>query len=339
MSRIAVGLRFADLTAISTGSLIHCWSIDQGQEIASPYETKKLRMKPLRTRSAIWWFRWLPLVVLSSVAVGIRNLLQPWEFMWALAFAIYIGLKWLTWWNARPRVAHSPWRSLAYLLAWPGMDAEAFLDSAKRAPPPPSHAWGMALFRTACGALLIWVAARAIPDHASLLRGWTGMIGLILLLHFGSFQCVALFWQTVGFDAMPIMSAPLRSKSLAEFWGKRWNLGFRQLSYDLIFRPLHRSIGAPFAGFMVFIASGLIHDLVISVPARGGYGLPTAYFMLQGLGVVVERSPVGGQLGIQKGLRGWVFMAVVTVGPVYWLFHPPFVEHVMLPFMHAIRAL
>lgn len=296
-------------------------------------------MKPVRTRSAIRWIGWLPLVVFTPVTVAMRNLLRPWELMWALAFAIYIGLKWLTWWNARPRVAHSPWRSVAYLLAWPGMDAEAFLDLKKRVPPPPLQTWGMALFRTAAGALLVWVVARAIPTHESLLRGWTGMIGLILLLHFGSFQCVALFWQRFGFDAKPIMSAPLRSKSLGEFWGKRWNLGFRQLSYDLIFRPLHRTLGAAGAGFLVFVASGLIHDLVISVPARGGYGLPTAYFMLQGLGVVVERSEFGGQLGIHKGLRGWLFMAVVTVGPVYWLFHPPFVQRVILPFMQAIHAL
>jgi len=73
------------------------------------------------------------------------------------------------------------------------------------------------------------------------LRGWAGMLGLILLLHFGTFQIVALFWQRFGVDAMPIMSAPLRSQSLSEFWGKRWNLAFRQLSYD--FGPLHKNLG------------------------------------------------------------------------------------------------
>ena len=62
----------------------------------------------------------------------------------------------------------------------------------------------------------------------------------------------ALLWQTFGVKAMPIMSAPLRSTSLGEFWGKRWNLGFRQLSYELIFRPLHRRLGTEGAGFLVF---------------------------------------------------------------------------------------
>ena len=100
-------------------------------------------------------------------------------------------------------------------------------------------------------------------------------------------------WQSVGVNAKAIMSAPLRSTSLGEFWGKRWNLGFRQLAHELIFRPLHRSLGADAAGFLVFVASGLIHDLVISLPARGGYGLPTIYFLLQGTGMTIEHSRFG----------------------------------------------
>ncbi|HYN14349.1 MAG TPA: MBOAT family protein [Terriglobales bacterium] len=165
------------------------------------------------------------------------------------------------------------------------------------------------------------------------------MLGLILLLHFGTFRVVGLFWQSLGIDAKPIMSAPLRSTSLSEFWGKRWNLGFRQLSYDLIFRPLHKRWGTGTVGFLVFIVSGLIHDLVISLPAGAGYGLPTTYFVLQGLGVALERSVVGKQLGLRQGARGWFFMAVFTGGPAFWLFHPWFVLRVILPFLQAIHAL
>ena len=135
-----------------------------------------------------------------------------------------------------------------------------------------------ATFETILGAILFWVVARSIPLGQPLLRGWVGMVGLILILHFGSFQIVALLWQTLGVKAEPIMSAPLHSTSLTEFWGKRWNLGFRQLAHELIFRPLYRTLGAGTASFLVFVVSGLIHDLVISLPARGGYGLPTLYF-------------------------------------------------------------
>jgi Membrane bound O-acyl transferase family len=294
---------------------------------------------PSEPNSARVWIEWFPLPVLTLSALACRNFLQPWEFMWLLAVAIYLGLKWVSWWKARSRVAHTAGRSLVYLLAWPGMDAESFLDSRQRVSPPSLRSCAWALFKTACGAALLWGVARALPENELLLQGWVGMIGFILVLHFGSFEMIALLWQRRGVNAGPIMSAPLRSTSLSEFWGKRWNLGFRQLSYDLIFRPLHRKWGAGLAGFLVFVTSGLIHDLVISVPARGGYGRPTIYFVLQGLGVAIERSAFGRQLGLREGARGWLFMAAFTAAPVFLLFHPPFVLRVMVPFLEAIHAL
>ncbi len=285
------------------------------------------------------WIGWLPLPVLPLSAVAFHHVLPPWAFMWVLAFAIYFSLKWLTWWRARTRIAHATWRSAAYLLAWPGMDAEVFLDASRRVPPPLPTTWLWAIIETILGAVLLWVVARSVPQGEPLLGGWLGMLGLILLLHFGSFQIVGLLWQGFGVDAKPIMSAPLRSTSLSEFWGKRWNLGFRQLAHELIFRPLHRTLGAATAGFLVFVASGLIHDLVISLPARAGYGLPTAYFVLQGAGMTVEHSEFGKRLGLGHGVRGWSFMALFLAGPAFWLFHPWFVLRVILPFMQAIHAL
>jgi hypothetical protein len=285
------------------------------------------------------WIGWLPISVLPLTAVACRNLLPAWAFMWILSFALFVSLKWLTWWKARARVAHPAWRSTAYLLAWPGMDAEAFLDASRSVTSSPARSWLCATLETALGAALLWVVARYIPEGEPLVRGWLGMVGLIFLLHFGTFQIVSLAWESVGIKAIPIMSAPLRSTSLGEFWGKRWNLGFRQLAHELIFRPLHRKVGVDVAGFLVFVLSGLIHDLVISVPARGGYGLPTTYFVLQGAGMTIEHSRFGKRLGIGKGLRGWFFMTVFVVGPVFWLFHPWFVLRVILPFMQAIHAL
>jgi hypothetical protein len=259
--------------------------------------------------------------------------------MWILSFAIYFSLKWLTWWRAQSQIPHPAWRSVAYLLIWPGMDADAFLDTRQRGSLPTPSTWLWATFETILGAILLWVVARSIPPGQPLLRGWVGMVGLILLLHFGAFQVVALLWQRLGVKAEPIMSAPLRSNSLGEFWGRRWNLGFRQLAYELMFLPLYRRLGAETAGFLVFMVSGLIHDLVISLPARGGYGLPTLYFLLQGAGVSIERSRFGNQFGLGQGVRGWCFMVVFLAVPVCGLFHPWFVLRVILPFMRAIHAL
>jgi Membrane bound O-acyl transferase family len=282
---------------------------------------------------------WVPVLVLPVTAAAFGNLLPPWAFMWVLSFAVYFSLKWLTWWRARSETAHRAWRSVAYLFAWPGMDAEAFLDANQRVGAPAPSSWLGAATETSLGAVLLWIVARSVPERDPLIRGWIGMVGLILTLHFGLFQMLAFLWQSFGVTAKPIMQAPLRSTSLGEFWGKRWNLGFRQLAHALIFRTMYRSLGVGAASFLVFVASGLIHDLVISVPAHGGYGLPTLYFVIQGVGVMIERSDLGKLIGLAQGVRGWSFMSVILVGPVFWLFHPWFVLRVILPFMRAIHAL
>jgi alginate O-acetyltransferase complex protein AlgI len=87
------------------------------------------------------------------------------------------------------------------------------------------------------------------------------------------------------------------------------------------------------AMFAVFVVSGLIHELVISVPAGAGYGLPSAYFLLQGIGVVLERGPVGRRLGLSSGLKGWFFVFLFTTPLAYYLFHPAFVRRVIVPFL------
>lgn len=282
---------------------------------------------------------WLPVALLPTLAVVFCNALPPWAFMWLLAFAIYFSLKWLTWWEARTKIQHPAWRSIAYLLAWPGMDAANFLDERSPAPRPSPDMLFWASAKTGLGVSLLWVVSRSVPAKEPLLRGWVGMMGLILLLHFGTFDMVAYSWQRLGVNAQPIMSTPLRSASLGEFWGQRWNLGFRHLAHELVFRPLYRTIGVDAASFLVFLLSGLIHDSVISLPARAGFGLPTAYFVFQGVAVSIERSAIGNRLGLGRGPVGWVFMVLVVAAPAYWLFHPWFVMRVILPFMKAIQAI
>ena len=97
-------------------------------------------------------------------------------------------------------------------------------------------------------------------------------------------------------------------------------------------------LGRSVAVLGVFTVSGLIHDLVITVPARGGYGLPTAYFVLQGVALLFERSGAGRRLKLGRGLRGRLFALAIVAGPAFWLFPPVFVQRVILPMLHAIGA-
>lgn len=151
-----------------------------------------------------------PLVILPSTVIACGRLLTPWVFMWALSFAIYFGLKWLTWWDAKSRIYHSSWRSVGYLLAWPGMDADSFLSSDYHVTQPSASSWLGPIAKTISGGMLLWAVARLIPSQDPLLQGWAGMLGLVLLLHFGSFEIIALLWQSFGVTAEPIMRSPSR---------------------------------------------------------------------------------------------------------------------------------
>jgi Membrane bound O-acyl transferase family len=287
----------------------------------------------------IAWPGWIPLIVLPAAVITARSYLVPWCFMWMLAAAIFFGCKWQTWWEYRSFAGATIGRSVGFLFGWPGMDATAFLDPKQHAQRPEAKEWFWAIVKTAFGALLLWGVARRIPASRELLTGWVGMLGIILVMHFGTFHILSLLWRSAGVDAHPIMQAPLSATSLSDFWGRRWNLGFRQLTYRLIFQPARSRSGVVTATLLSFFASGLIHDLVISLPARGGYGLPTCYFVLQGLGVLFERSMPGKRLGLSSGTRGWLFAVFCGGAPAYLLFHPWFVRGVILPFLAAIGAL
>jgi alginate O-acetyltransferase complex protein AlgI len=189
------------------------------------------------------------------------------------------------------------------------------------------------------GAALVWGVARFVPEQQPILAGWVGMIGLAFLLHFGAFHVLALLWQSAGVDAPHIFRSPARATSLGDLWGSRWNLAFRELAYSLVYRPLVGRLGVAGASFAAFAASGFVHELVISLPARAGYGLPTVYFLVQWLGVLAERSRLGRRLRLRRGFRGWLFALVVAAGPMGLLFHPPFVSGVMVPFLQAVRAI
>ena len=285
------------------------------------------------------WIGWAPVAVLPLAAIALRAVLIPWVFMWLLAAAIFAGCKWQTWWEAREARRARNWRrSAAYLLLWPGMDAAEFLETGVEKRRVQPREWLAALVKALAGVALIWVGTHVVSSSHPLSAGWTGIVGLVLFLHFGTFHLIALAWQCAGIRAEPIMQRPLESESLSKLWGKRWNLGFRKLSHTLVFRPLQRRFGTTAGTLGAFLASGLVHELVISVPARAGYGLPTAYFLAQGLGVIAERSEVGRRLGLGHGTRGRLWMALIAAGPVFCLFHPWFVMRVMLPFLHAISG-
>lgn len=253
--------------------------------------------------------------------------LPRWAVMWLIALAMYAVLKLLT---MLTTPASTPrWKRAAYLFAWPGMDAHAFLT--RPGDRPTIGEWLFAAVKLSAGVALIGLAILCRDTVSDMARGWLGMIGIVFTLHFGLFHLLSCVWRRMGCDARPLMNWPVLATSLAEFWGQRWNRAFRDLTYRYLFRPLVRwgPVRATLTGFLV---SGLVHELAITVPAGGGYGGPTVYFLIQGVGLLAERHPR------MRHVRGRVLTFAVLVAPAYWLFPPPFIERIVIPFMDFLGS-
>jgi alginate O-acetyltransferase complex protein AlgI len=288
------------------------------------------------------------LPMLGAIIAGAA--ISPWACMWLLAMAVWLGCKWIAWRHATQGNAPAHvGAAVRFFLGWPGMDPKPFLRATKptcrgRRPrrlvsamnaPNAAEDGGLykiALARIAFGACLIAAACVAAGQPLNpLLIGWIGMIGTMFALHFGLFDLLAWIWNTRGVAVEPIMQHPFASDSLTEFWS-RWNRGFRDIASLLIFRPLRKRIGPSGAMIATFLFSGLVHDLVISVPARGGFGLPTLYFMLQGFGILIDRS-----LPAKHAFARRILLYVTAAAPIGLLFHPPFVREIYVPFLLVIR--
>ncbi len=284
----------------------------------------------------IW--AWSCLLLFPTAALLAAADLSPWQAMCWLTVATLAGCKAATWTLVDPRLADGS-RRLGYWLAWPGMDPVAFLLSPKRADlRPTARQWLEAALLSLLGATLIWGVVRLV-SWSPAMAAWVAMAGLIFLGHFGLLELLSCAWRESGIHARPLMDHPWQAANLADFWGRRWNTAFRDLAYRLVLLPVTRRFGAAAAMAAVFLFSGLVHDFVISVSARGGYGLPTLYFVIQGVATLLQRSRLSKRLGIDAGWRGWALTMLVVFAPAGLLFHAAWRNNVILPFMDAIGAM
>jgi len=220
-----------------------------------------------------------------------------------------------------------PLRQYVAFNLWFGMRPAIFATLGAAARPGAGELAARGARRFAAGALL-FVAARAAAASLPLAAARAvatplALVALSLMLHFGLLDLAAAFWRSRGVAAEPLFREPLRSASLSEFWSRRWNVGFAEMLAIAVNRPLRRPLGPTGALLASFLASGLLHELAISVPARGGYGLPTLYFAIHGLFVLAEK-------------RRWIrpsraLTLAALIVPLPLCFHLPFLRAVIWP--------
>jgi len=225
---------------------------------------------------------------------------------------------------------------LAFSVGWFGMRPRLFESFPGKALPGARQLILFGTSRLLAGIFLI-VLAKIIAintDGYYYKLVFTGLllVGLSFVLHFGILNISAGMWRLSGVDTRTLFRSPFRSSSLTEFWGKRWNLAFSEMTAIAVYRPLRPLFGTAAAMVLAFLFSGLLHEMAISVPVKTGYGLPMLYFVVQGILMLVEKGMERKGINISSNKvvgRAWVLFWLIVPMPI--LFHPAFIKQIVWP--------
>ncbi len=179
-------------------------------------------------------------------------------------------------------------------------------------------------------ALSLWA-----PLLSDGLLGWAGIGALLLTVHLGYADVLSGLLRCAGFPVQRLFDDPLASRSLTEFWSRRWNLAFVEMDRLLFVPLLLRRVGPKGSLIGVFVLSGLLHELAISFPAGAGWGLPSCYFLLHGVLVTLERHLLCPQRWPGVLARMWTPSWLLV--PLPLLFHTPFRQALVVPLFHWLH--
>ena len=85
----------------------------------------------------------------------------------------------------------------------------------------------------------------------------------------GLYDFISGFSMQSGIYFAEMFNSPLTSRSPREFWGKRWNLYFRDVAHRNVFIPIGGSKRPVIAVALVFFISALMHEFLIFASTGG----------------------------------------------------------------------
>ncbi len=228
---------------------------------------------------------------------------------------------------------------IGFSTAWFGMKPSVF-EKRKATPLPFTDPLTNGLLNIILGLAVLYLSLQAEGiDSALHLLFITELLSLVafsLILHFGILPVVTALWRIARIDAPLLFRSPSRALSLTEFWSRRWNIAYSEMTSVIAYRPLRPLIGRETALTLAFLLSGLLHEIAISLPVSSGFGLPMAYFILHAIAIRVEKTNTFSRILTRSRplARMWVLSMLVL--PLPLLFHAKFVALVLKPLRDVI---
>lgn len=261
------------------------------------------------------WLAGLPAVAATH---WLLRLEPPGVRMLALIPVLLLWMKAVVTATSPEKPAATRW--LLWATLWPGMRPASASPERRMARVRDARLLVRGLACIACGLALI-LAAHGVWRWFD--SAWPAtlplLVGISLCLHFGLFGLLAWAWRSKALFRNPLLSGSLR-----EFWGRRWNLAFSEMMQESIQRPLRQRPRTATAA--IFLFSGLLHEVAISLPVQAGWGLPMLYFALNGAATMLEPRVITPG---SKVARVWT--AFWVLAPLPLLFHPWFIQGAVWP--------
>lgn len=269
-------------------------------------------------------FGWMVLIVLAFSTNRLLIDASAFDRMLGLCCVLLASMKGLVYaeWAGESRLSISHYCVFAF--CWFGMDVASFQARRQNLSWKPDIAVG--LYCMLIGLTTAWLVWRMDIQYILLV-----FVPLSLGFHFGLLRVLKGCLRFTGYPVRTLFPNVFLTKGIADFWSKRWNVGYSQMMQRVVFRPVAGVAGKDMGFLAVFVISGVLHELAITLPIQTGYGYPTAYFTLHGLLVLLENK-----LGRSFGRPLTLLLVVLPLG---WLFPSAFKEEVLLFCLSAFELL
>ena len=272
----------------------------------------------------LWVFLPLPcarlaawILLVAGVAILAPIDWDPIARMVALCSFLLASMKSLVYLEWAARGKGLGWgRHLSFAFLWFGMDPRAFM---KRRP---AVEWRSHL-RIGLACIVAGTVGALVVRNSGGTNLLLVFIPMSIGFHYGALRVLTAGWRAAGTPVRILFRNPLASTGLADFWAARWNLGYSHMMARTVLRPCEAVLGTRGATLAVFLTSGILHEIAITLPVAAGYGLPTLYFLLQGMAVEIERRVIPSSLK-----RLWAALCVVA--PIGFLFPPEFRDEIIM---------
>ncbi len=273
---------------------------------------------PILTKIQVLWLKrlggWMVLLALVACANFALIEYDAVSRMVGICCVLLAGMKGLVYaeWAVGQRLPLS--RYLAFAILWFGMDPGTFQHRREGLSwkNDVSIGWLLMMIGT-LGAWLVW----AMEWRQILIM----FLPMSLGFHFGALRALKGGLRAAGFPVRTLFPNLLKAQGVGDFWSRRWNVGYSQMMQRLVGRPIETRCGTNAGMMTIFLASGLLHELAITLPVRAGFGLPTLYFTLHGILTLIEKK-TGRQFGKIPTL-------LAVMAPMGLLFPPTFQTEVI----------